>query len=458
MLWLGIIDPSYNMADTFFSINIFRTHLESLEKIYNDGAVIYFHNLRVQAFGEKIMGVASHDVSFAVYANVPRYSLNCQANQNEEEPLCLDSSKSAMALDGVSHIVADLRKLLNYSSTPNMNSNITATNSKTGTMVTSNANHEIVSVSASSGKRKQLTVAEVPVGMYFNLVAEVLSIDVRDAGSQAVMAVTDYTSNDNCQTEFNDIRHIPKEMILPVTLWDNQAEYGSGYVKQGSFIFMDNLRSKSRYGALEAMLHKDNRVKIKIIEPSDPRLATLLDRKSKFTSIPAGPTRNYTETECLRPLFTIEEILSFKRAPLKFCTRVKFERCLPEDFCDFVRWESPDGDIFNSKTVANRSGRYDAYFQFYILVSDETGYFPLLFCKDDINHLLPDIKPGAFHVNQLALATFLQSINDIIGKTFEISLYSFPFEQIDNPADKSIKHRFLALHGEVQDGINLVKT
>ena len=117
--------------------------------------------------------------------------------------------------------------------------------------------------------RPSLTLAEMKPFVFFDLVAQVVAIDIQnnDASSQrTVILVTDYTQNKSLPKMAYE-EHVPSQFpqeildsrILAVTLWDEHVQHALK-LKPLDYVILQNLKPKTnRDGSLEASLSGDSR-------------------------------------------------------------------------------------------------------------------------------------------------------------------------------------------------------
>jgi hypothetical protein len=263
-------------------------------------------------------------------------------------------------------------------------------------------------------------------GMYFDLACKVVC-KLDPFPTHAVWGVTDFTSNPNLDMPNelldNHKPNIQDPYLLLLTLWDENTQID---IPVNSYVLLRNAKSKfDSNGRLEIGLHGDprfaSRQSVRLLDSMSNEMKELYEAEQLYKS--KEPDVDYAEKKmnakdddeeivlsqhsnwslmesALRKsevahvidnITTIRDILANPRVPYKYCIKVKVIDHMPTKITHFVRpfcihcnvsCLPGSSTTFQCPQCDDDKSLYFGY-MFSLLVSDGTGYLPVIFNKGE---------------------------------------------------------------------------
>ncbi|KAJ3416100.1 3-ketoacyl-CoA thiolase with broad chain length specificity [Chytridiales sp. JEL 0842] len=202
---------------------------------------------------------------------------------------------------------------------------------------------------STSSTRYEKTIGELSrPNVFIDLNCQVIYVGgISNCGKNRVLYVTDFTKNTYLRN-FGELRNailpVPCEMIMVVTLWDDNVRLAEN-LKPGDYVYIRNMRIKTvSDGKLEGALHGSrggqNMSNISHLEADHPSVLGMKKRCREANIRSSAPTNIYNNVDPPFPFMTIAEVLKRKEAktlPKRIQMRVKVIDHLPGDVKQFSR-------------------------------------------------------------------------------------------------------------------------
>ncbi|KAI8901644.1 hypothetical protein BC833DRAFT_576717 [Globomyces pollinis-pini] len=262
-------------------------------------------------------------------------------------------------------------------------------------------------------KRPLLQVKDIQVGQFFDLVCKIVCKPNRSNNFQ-ILGITDYTCNIQLLEpplllESEDLMGIQENMVIVCTLWDQYSTFHG--IEVGSLVLLRNLKGKLDInGRLEVALNGDQFEPyhfIKLLSYQSPEIQTLKSLEMDYQNhdgiqnnqIPTSITLDH---KYIKPneISKINMILKSQTLNQIFKVNVKVVDYMPMNIQHFTR---PLCDHCFETVLLNLGHMicpkcksmddYTFHYLFSLLITDGTGYLPLIVTGTDAINFFDGTQP-----------------------------------------------------------------